>query len=202
MCITIRTGVSSTSCACHDGDGGVDLLALLKRSKSGWTGTVQTTARRGGDGSAMNSRHGAMVSESCTCFDDVPPSPSGRMFFPPSLLCTFDEHRGPSATAKAVGKGKDQTLLRWQRRRCPTKTQLPISWPMRPHHHSVLGEHTADMYPHPPDAEQAISRLAPREAYDRAFRLRQASQQSVLHRELPKEQWVTKEEVCCIFPSN
>lgn len=73
---------------------------------------------------------------------------------------------------------------------------------MRPRYHSALGEQTADIYPHSPDAEQAISRLPAREAYDRAFRLRQASQQSVLHRELPKEQWVTKEEVRCMLPCN
>ncbi|CAO1622969.1 unnamed protein product [Parajaminaea phylloscopi] len=42
--------------------------------------------------------------------------------------------------------------------------------------------------------QKAISRLSHRDSYDRAFRLRQASQQSVLHRDLPKDKWVTKEE--------
>ncbi|SNX86213.1 probable ubiquinol--cytochrome-c reductase [Melanopsichium pennsylvanicum] len=42
--------------------------------------------------------------------------------------------------------------------------------------------------------QKAISRLPEKEAYDRAFRLRQASQFSVLHRELPKEQWVPAKE--------
>lgn len=42
---------------------------------------------------------------------------------------------------------------------------------------------------------QAIGRLTPREALDRAFRFRLASHQSVLHRDLPKEQWTKPEEV-------
>ncbi|EPQ28521.1 uncharacterized protein PFL1_03824 [Pseudozyma flocculosa PF-1] len=40
-----------------------------------------------------------------------------------------------------------------------------------------------------PRVQKAIKRLPEREAYDRAYRLRQATQLSVLHRELPKEQW-------------
>lgn len=43
--------------------------------------------------------------------------------------------------------------------------------------------------------QKALSRLPEKEAYDRAFRLRQASQLSVLHRELPKEQWLPAKEV-------
>lgn len=43
---------------------------------------------------------------------------------------------------------------------------------------------------------QAIQRLTPREHYDRAFRLKRASQASVLHKPLPKEQWLAPEEVC------
>ncbi|KAK4684529.1 ubiquinol-cytochrome c reductase subunit 7, partial [Tremellales sp. Uapishka_1] len=40
------------------------------------------------------------------------------------------------------------------------------------------------------DVKKALSRLPPREAYDRAFRMRVAIQQSLLHKPLPKEQWV------------
>ena len=43
--------------------------------------------------------------------------------------------------------------------------------------------------------QKAISRLPEKESYDRAFRLRQAAQLSVLHRELPKEQWLPAKEV-------
>ena len=46
-----------------------------------------------------------------------------------------------------------------------------------------------------PRVQKAISRLPEKEAYDRAFRLRKASQLSVLHRELPKEQWLPAKEV-------
>jgi len=42
---------------------------------------------------------------------------------------------------------------------------------------------------------QALGRLTPREAYDRAFRLKRASQCSVLHKPLPKELWMKPEEV-------
>lgn len=46
-----------------------------------------------------------------------------------------------------------------------------------------------------PRVQKAISRLPEKEAYDRVFRLRQAFQLSVIHRELPKEQWLPTKEV-------
>ena len=48
---------------------------------------------------------------------------------------------------------------------------------------------------------QAIGRLTTREAYDRIYRFRLASHASVLHKDLPKEQWIKPEEVCLLFPS-
>ncbi|KAH8833606.1 cytochrome b-c1 complex subunit 7 [Flagelloscypha sp. PMI_526] len=45
-----------------------------------------------------------------------------------------------------------------------------------------------------PVVQRAISRLTPREQFDRAFRLKRASHCSVLHRPLPKEQWTTPEQ--------
>ncbi|KAH9946311.1 ubiquinol-cytochrome-c reductase complex subunit 6 [Epithele typhae] len=45
-----------------------------------------------------------------------------------------------------------------------------------------------------PDVERAIARLTPRERYDRAFRMKRASQCSVLHEPLPKDQWTKPEE--------
>jgi len=45
-----------------------------------------------------------------------------------------------------------------------------------------------------PDVQRAISRLTPREQYDRAYRFKLASQASVQHKELPKEQWVKPED--------
>ena len=42
---------------------------------------------------------------------------------------------------------------------------------------------------------QALRRLTPREEYDRAYRLRLASQLSVLHHPLPKEQHLTAQQV-------
>ncbi|KAI9463384.1 cytochrome b-c1 complex subunit 7 [Russula earlei] len=45
-----------------------------------------------------------------------------------------------------------------------------------------------------PDVQRALTRLTPREAYDRAFRFKRASQASVLHKELPKSEWTNPEE--------
>ncbi|KAH9934906.1 ubiquinol-cytochrome-c reductase complex subunit 6 [Fomitopsis serialis] len=44
------------------------------------------------------------------------------------------------------------------------------------------------------DVQRALTRLTPREAYDRQFRLKRASHCSVLHDVLPKEQWTKPEE--------
>lgn len=43
--------------------------------------------------------------------------------------------------------------------------------------------------------QKALKRLTPREEYDRAYRLRVASQLSVLHHPLPKEQQLTQQQV-------
>ncbi|KAI0003252.1 cytochrome b-c1 complex subunit 7 [Russula compacta] len=45
-----------------------------------------------------------------------------------------------------------------------------------------------------PDVERALSRLTPGETYDRAYRFKRASQASVLHKELPKSEWIKPEE--------
>ncbi|KAL5637022.1 hypothetical protein ACGC1H_000860 [Rhizoctonia solani] len=43
------------------------------------------------------------------------------------------------------------------------------------------------------DVQKALSRLPENEAYDRAYRQRVAVQQSVLHKDLPKDQWIKPE---------
>ncbi|TCD60422.1 Cytochrome b-c1 complex subunit 7 [Steccherinum ochraceum] len=45
-----------------------------------------------------------------------------------------------------------------------------------------------------PDVERAISRLTPRQIYDRTYRFKRASQQSILHKDLPKEEWLPAAE--------
>ncbi|KAF8964024.1 cytochrome b-c1 complex subunit 7 [Flammula alnicola] len=45
-----------------------------------------------------------------------------------------------------------------------------------------------------PEVERALSRLTLREQYDRAYRLKRASQAGVLHAALPKEQWMPASE--------
>ena len=46
-----------------------------------------------------------------------------------------------------------------------------------------------------PPSLQALTRLTPREAYDRAYRFKRASQASVLHNDLPKSEWTNPEHV-------
>ncbi|OBZ75678.1 Cytochrome b-c1 complex subunit 7 [Grifola frondosa] len=45
-----------------------------------------------------------------------------------------------------------------------------------------------------PDVERAVGRLTTREIYDRSYRFKRASQCSVLHEELPKDQWTKPSE--------
>ncbi|ORX39144.1 ubiquinol-cytochrome-c reductase complex subunit 6 [Kockovaella imperatae] len=44
------------------------------------------------------------------------------------------------------------------------------------------------------DVQKALTRLTPRESYDRVYRMRRAHQQAILHKELPKNEWITPEE--------
>ncbi|KAI0029636.1 cytochrome bd ubiquinol oxidase subunit [Vararia minispora EC-137] len=44
------------------------------------------------------------------------------------------------------------------------------------------------------DIQRALGRLTPRETYDRSFRFKRAFQASVLHKDLPKEQWIPEEQ--------
>ncbi|KAI1306221.1 cytochrome b-c1 complex subunit 7 [Xylaria venustula] len=44
------------------------------------------------------------------------------------------------------------------------------------------------------DVLKALKRLPPQEAYDRVYRLRRATQCSVTHKLLPKDQWTKPEE--------
>ncbi|KAG8762807.1 Cytochrome b-c1 complex subunit 7 [Ceratobasidium sp. 423] len=43
------------------------------------------------------------------------------------------------------------------------------------------------------DVQRAISRLPENESYDRAYRQKVAIQQSLLHKNLPKDQWIKPE---------
>jgi len=45
-----------------------------------------------------------------------------------------------------------------------------------------------------PTVQRALNRLTPREKYDRAYRFKIASHSSLLHKPLPKEQWVPASE--------
>jgi len=43
---------------------------------------------------------------------------------------------------------------------------------------------------------QALGRLTPREAYDRAYRMKVSLHASVVHKDLPKDKWVSVKDVC------
>ena len=45
---------------------------------------------------------------------------------------------------------------------------------------------------------KALGRLTEREAYDRQYRFKRASQASVVHDNIPKEEWIKPEEVCIL----
>ncbi|KAF9515715.1 hypothetical protein BS47DRAFT_1293516, partial [Hydnum rufescens UP504] len=44
------------------------------------------------------------------------------------------------------------------------------------------------------DVDKAVTRLSPDEAYDRAWRIRRSFQQSILHKDLPKIEWLKPED--------
>ncbi|KAJ7632422.1 ubiquinol-cytochrome-c reductase complex subunit 6 [Roridomyces roridus] len=45
-----------------------------------------------------------------------------------------------------------------------------------------------------PEVQKALARLTPRQAYDRAFRIKRASHADVLHAPLPRELWTKPED--------
>ncbi|KAF9232142.1 cytochrome b-c1 complex subunit 7, partial [Melanogaster broomeanus] len=56
-------------------------------------------------------------------------------------------------------------------------------------------------YFRPETVQQALGRLTPREAYDRAYRMKMSLHTSALHKPLPKEQWVSaKDDVRYLKP--
>ncbi|KAF2209076.1 Cytochrome b-c1 complex subunit 7 [Cercospora zeina] len=58
-----------------------------------------------------------------------------------------------------------------------------------------LGLRADDLIPEEsPEAQLALKRLSPKEAYDRVFRMRRAFQCSLAHQLLPKEEWTKPED--------
>jgi len=52
-----------------------------------------------------------------------------------------------------------------------------------------------------PEVQRALGRLTPREAYDRAYRMKLSLHASTLHKDLPNEQWVSaKDDVRYLKP--
>lgn len=46
-----------------------------------------------------------------------------------------------------------------------------------------------------PDVASALKRLSPKETYERVYRIRRATQLSIQHKLLPKEEWTKPEQV-------
>ncbi|KAI9664548.1 MAG: Cytochrome b-c1 complex subunit 7 [Bathelium mastoideum] len=61
--------------------------------------------------------------------------------------------------------------------------------------HRQIGLLSDDLIPEESDTvKRALTRLPPKEAYDRVFRLRRAFQLSLSHTILPKEEWTKPEQ--------
>ncbi|KAI0670609.1 ubiquinol-cytochrome-c reductase complex subunit 6 [Trametes maxima] len=94
---------------------------------------------------------------------------------------------GPLGPSLAPAIRKNRTLYQWLR---------PVAdWYANAAGHRKVGLKYDDLLVEErPDVERAIERLTPRQQYDRAFRFKRASQCSVLHDVLPKDQWIKPEE--------
>ncbi|RPD65896.1 ubiquinol-cytochrome-c reductase complex subunit 6 [Lentinus tigrinus ALCF2SS1-7] len=94
---------------------------------------------------------------------------------------------GPLGVSFASTIRRNRTLYRWFK---------PLSdWYANVAGHRKVGLKYDDLLVEErPDVERAIARLTPREQFDRAFRFKRASQCSVLHDNLPKDQWIKPEE--------
>ncbi|PCH38359.1 cytochrome bd ubiquinol oxidase subunit [Wolfiporia cocos MD-104 SS10] len=94
---------------------------------------------------------------------------------------------GPLGPSLAPSVLKNRSLYRWVK---------PVAdWYVNLSGWRRVGYKYDDLIPEErPDVERALSRLTPREAYDRQFRLKRASHCSVLHDILPKDQWTKPEE--------
>ncbi|KAG8935934.1 Cytochrome b-c1 complex subunit 7 [Tulasnella sp. 419] len=52
-----------------------------------------------------------------------------------------------------------------------------------------------------PDVQKALGRLSDKESYDRIYRLKRCIQQSILHTDLPKDQWLDpKDDIRYLAP--
>ncbi|EDR11274.1 uncharacterized protein LACBIDRAFT_293408 [Laccaria bicolor S238N-H82] len=94
---------------------------------------------------------------------------------------------GPLSTSLAPQVKSSRTLLKWI---------TPIAnWYANASGYRKYGFKYDDLLcEENPEVQRALSRLTPREAYDRAYRLKRASQASILHAPLSKEQWMQPSE--------
>ncbi|CCM02872.1 uncharacterized protein FIBRA_04986 [Fibroporia radiculosa] len=94
---------------------------------------------------------------------------------------------GPLGLSLAPFITKNRTLYRWVKPVANWYADLSGYRKMGYKYDDLLVEERDDV-------QRALTRLTPREHYDRQFRLKRASHCSVLHDILPKDQWIKAEE--------
>ncbi|PAV23727.1 cytochrome bd ubiquinol oxidase [Pyrrhoderma noxium] len=94
---------------------------------------------------------------------------------------------GPLNLSLAPQVKKSRTLYRWIKPLANWYAQLAGYRQMGLKYDDLLIEEREDV-------QKALGRLTPRQAYDRIYRFRVASQASIMHRDLPKDKWVKPEE--------
>ncbi|KAH9951365.1 ubiquinol-cytochrome-c reductase complex subunit 6 [Amylocystis lapponica] len=94
---------------------------------------------------------------------------------------------GPLGLSLAPAIRSSKTLYRWVK---------PVAdWYADLSGYRKVGYKYDDLLPEErDDVQRALKRLTPREQYDRAYRMKRASQASVLHSNLPKELWTPASE--------
>ncbi|RXW24175.1 hypothetical protein EST38_g1671 [Candolleomyces aberdarensis] len=94
---------------------------------------------------------------------------------------------GPLSISLAPYVQSSKTLLKW--------VQPLANWYANASRYRQYGFKYDDLLVEEnPTVQRALSRLTPRETYDRAYRLKRASHASVLHAPLAKDQWTKPEE--------
>ncbi|TRM61713.1 cytochrome b-c1 complex subunit 7 [Schizophyllum amplum] len=94
---------------------------------------------------------------------------------------------GPTSLSLASRVTANKTLLAWCKPIAAWYTDLMGYRKYGLRYDDLILEENKDMY-------RSINRLTDRETYDRGFRFKRASQASILHTPLPKEQWTKPEE--------
>lgn len=111
-----------------------------------------------------------------------PPVPYRAKYSTPAMVLA-----GPLGPSLAPTIRKSRTLYRWIKPVADWYADLAGYRKVGYKYDDLLLEER-------PDVQRALSRLTPREHYDRQYRLKRASHCSVLHDVLPKDKWTQASE--------